>query len=121
MYFWHADKHQVRLQGDTIILGVCNQACLKYPKQVYISPEKYEGDVDFLPADKHKSFQQDDCITLGVHSQACPNHPKKQVCYLLQYRKKDVSEEDDFLHAISMKVFYKLISSIDDQAFRKFP
>ena len=31
-YFQHADKHQSLLQVDTIILGVCNQACPKYPK-----------------------------------------------------------------------------------------
>ena len=36
VYFWHTDKHGSLLQVDTIILGVCNQACLKYPKhQVY--------------------------------------------------------------------------------------
>ena len=29
VYFWHADKNQSLLQVDTIILGVCNQACLK--------------------------------------------------------------------------------------------
>ena len=30
--FWHADKHQSFLQVDTVILGVCIQTCLKYPK-----------------------------------------------------------------------------------------
>ena len=30
--FLHADKHQSLVQVDTIILGVCNQACPKYPK-----------------------------------------------------------------------------------------
>ena len=29
VYFWHADKNQSLLQVNTIILGVCNQACLK--------------------------------------------------------------------------------------------
>ena len=32
VYFWHADKHRSFLQNDTIILGVCNQACPKCPK-----------------------------------------------------------------------------------------
>ena len=32
VYFWHADKHRSLLQVDTVILGVCNQACPKYPK-----------------------------------------------------------------------------------------
>ena len=31
-YFRHADKHQSFLQVDTIILGVCIQACPNYPK-----------------------------------------------------------------------------------------
>ena len=30
--FLHADKHQRFLQIDTIILGVCGQACPNYPK-----------------------------------------------------------------------------------------
>ena len=31
-YFGHADKHRSRLQVDIIILGVCKQACPKFPK-----------------------------------------------------------------------------------------
>ena len=27
VYFWHADKHRNLVKVDTIILGVCNQAC----------------------------------------------------------------------------------------------
>ena len=69
--FWLADKYQSFLQVDTIILGVCNQAYPKYPKQeVRISlpyHQKSMGDeVDFLPADKHESFLQVDSINLGV-------------------------------------------------------
>ena len=30
VYFWDADKHQSLLQVDTIILGLCNQACPNY-------------------------------------------------------------------------------------------
>ena len=32
VYFWHVDKHQSLPQVGTIILGLCNQACSKYPK-----------------------------------------------------------------------------------------
>ena len=32
VYLWHADDHRSLLQVDTIILGVCNQACPKHPK-----------------------------------------------------------------------------------------
>ena len=31
VYFWHADKHGSFLQVNTIVLGVCSQACPKYP------------------------------------------------------------------------------------------
>ena len=62
--FLHADKHRSLLQGDTIILGECNKACPKYPKQVCISLEcshKSIGDeVEFLPPDKHKRFLEND-------------------------------------------------------------
>ena len=36
VYFWHADKHQSFLQVGSIILGVRNQACPNYPKNVYL-------------------------------------------------------------------------------------
>ena len=42
-----------------------------------ISPEKYGGEVDFLPASKSKSFLQGDSITLGLHSHACPKYLKQ--------------------------------------------
>ena len=66
VYFWHANKHQIFLQLDTITLGV-------YPKlEVCISlqylQENMGDEVDFLSADKHESFLQVDSITLGVHS-----------------------------------------------------
>ena len=46
--FLPADKHKSFLQVDSITLGVCSQACPKYPKQqVYnifsISGGKHEG------------------------------------------------------------------------------
>ena len=77
-------KHWSLLQGNTIIFGVGNQACPKYPKQKVCMSLQYlqksMGDeVDFLSADKHESFLQIDSITLGVHSQACPKYPRQQV------------------------------------------
>ena len=36
VYFWHADKHQSFLQVGSIVLGVRNQACPNYPKNVYL-------------------------------------------------------------------------------------
>ena len=32
VYFLHADKHRGLPQGDTIMLGECNQECPKYRK-----------------------------------------------------------------------------------------
>ena len=61
--FWHTEKHQSLLQLDTIIFGVCNQACPKYPKYEICTSLKYlqksiRGKADFLPANKHKGFLQ---------------------------------------------------------------
>ena len=88
-FFWHADKYQSFLHVDNIILGVCNQACPKYPKKEVcipaLSPEKHwggwggvgGGEVGFLPANEHESFLQVHSIPLGLHSQACPKYPKQ--------------------------------------------
>ena len=35
LYFWHADKHGSLLQVDTVILGVCNQACTQNKEFAY--------------------------------------------------------------------------------------
>ena len=80
------DKYESFQQGDSIILGVCNKACPKYPKQKVIykviavikSNKKYlkenrENEVDFLLADKHQKFLKIDTIILVVCGQACPN------------------------------------------------
>ena len=32
VYFWHADKQRSLLQVDSVLFGVCDQTCLKYPK-----------------------------------------------------------------------------------------
>ena len=77
MYFWHADKHRSFLQGDIIILGVCSQACLKYPKRevcisLYVSKENVGDENDFLPADKHESFHK---LIVSVQC-AYPGMPK---------------------------------------------
>ena len=58
-----------------------------------------KDEVDLLPIDKLQRFLQVDMIILGVCGQACPNYPKWQVCYFLQYLKKEVNDEVDFLQA----------------------
>ena len=128
--FLPADKHESFLQDDSITLSSCSHSCPKYPKQQVsnifaISPEKPGDEVDVLPADKYKRFLPGGSITLGVRSQACLKYRKQQVCNIfaisqgkiirnnkfpisLQYLKKEVSDEVDFLHG-------------DGQAFAKFP
>ena len=73
VYFLHVDKHWSLQQGDTIILGECNQACPKYSKKVWISlhylHKSMRDKAEFFPAYKHKSFLKDGSITLGVISQ----------------------------------------------------
>ena len=56
----------------------------------YLS-ENLKGEVDFLPAGKHQRFLQTDTIILCVYGQVSSNCPKQQVCYSLQYLKKEVS------------------------------
>ena len=81
VYFWPVDKHGSLVEIDTIILGVCNQPCPKYPKyDVCISMQYLQTNIwdelDFLPADKHKSFLQVD--SMGLCSQACPKYPNNK-------------------------------------------
>ena len=55
--FWHADKHGSFLQADIIILDVCSQVCPNYSnKEVSVSLQYSQKNVDFVPADKHESF-----------------------------------------------------------------
>ena len=77
-----------------------------------------------LHASKHESSLQIDTITFGGDSQAFPNFPIASL-QCLQYLKKEVRDEVDFLHAdkhqnfpkvnsstLSIKVFYKMILSL---------
>ena len=71
VYFCNVEKHQSYLQIDITIIGVCIQACLKFPppppKKVCICLQylqKNMGDEVLLPADKHESFLQGDTILL---------------------------------------------------------
>ena len=78
--FLPADKHKNFLQGDGIILGMCSQACPKYPKQqVYnisaISQGKREGWSWFLPADSCQRFFKV-IVSLDVCGYGCSNYTK---------------------------------------------
>ena len=91
-FFCLAHKYQNFLLVDTIILGICSQACPKYPIcKICITLQnlkKNMGDeVAFLPSDKRKSFLQVDSIIL--HNRGMPRVPKiTSLLYLSNISKK---------------------------------
>ena len=98
-----ADKRKSFLQSDSITLGLCTQACPKYPKQqVKISlqylKENMKDEVNFLPSDKLERFLQIDIIILGVCARYTQITENNKFAISLQYLKKEVSDEVDFLH-----------------------
>ena len=72
-------------------------------------------EVDFLHALKHESLLQTDSMWIVKNFQSS-QHSKFAMS--LQYLKKEVSDEVDFLHADNFKVSYKLISTLSDSKFR---
>ena len=95
-YFWHADKHQRFLQVNTIILGVCSQACLRYPRFA-ISQEKHGDEVDFFNLQITTKALYKLIVLLWVrvvrHAQSIQNN-KFAIC--LQYLKENVVGEVGF-------------------------
>ena len=61
--------------------------------------ENINDEVVFLAPYKRQRFFQIDTIILGVCGQSCPNSQSNNFAIFLQYLKKEVSEEIDFLHA----------------------
>ena len=78
--FLPADKHQKFLQNDSIILGLCGEACPNYPKWFVISlqylKKEVSDEVDFLHADKHENFLPIDTMIFDSDGQAFPKFPK---------------------------------------------
>ena len=64
--------------------------------------------VDFLPAYKHQRFHVIGTSILGVCGQVCPNSPKQQVCYFLQYLRREVNDEVVSLHADKHESFLQV-------------
>ena len=61
---------------------------------------------------------------MGLYSQAYPNYLNNKFAISLQYVKKEVSDEVDFLHADQHKSFLQIDTIIfdeDGQAFPEFP
>ena len=101
--FWPADKHGSLLQADTIILGVCNQACPKYPKnEVCISLQYLQKSMgvklNFCLQINTNVFYKlivSLWLCLARHAQITQNN---KFAISLQYCKKELSDEVDFLH-----------------------
>ena len=68
-----------------------------------------KDEVDFLPADKCQMFPHIDTISLGVWPGMAKLPKKNKFAISLQYLKKEVSDEVDFLHADKHESCYKLI------------
>ena len=113
VYFWHVDKNQSLLQVGTIILGLCDQACSKYPKwKVCISlqylKKELSDEVEFLYTDKHESLLQIDSMILMVkHSQSSQNSK-----FAMSISKKKLKVKLIFYMQINIiKVSYKTLWS----------
>ena len=79
--FLHADKDEIFLQIDTMILmGMVKHSQSSQDSTFAMSSHYLEKEVrmevDFWPADKHQRFLQVDTFILGVCDQACPNYLK---------------------------------------------
>ena len=53
-------------------------------------------------------------IILGACRQSCPNYPSNNFPISLKYLKKEVSDEDDFLHADKHESFLLIDAMIFD-------
>ena len=78
----------------------------------------------FWHAYKHQSFLQVDTIILGVRIQTCPNTQNNKIVVSLQYLKKEMSGDVDFLLTDKHESFLQIDTKIfdgDGQTFPKFP
>ena len=80
------------------MLKILKIATLQYLK------ENVKHEVGFLPPDKHQRLLQIGSIILVVGCQVCPNYSNKKnfffkIAISLQYLKRELSHEVNFLHA----------------------
>ena len=97
-----ADKYKSFIQHDSTTLGVCSLACPKYPKQHFkeISQGKHKRwRIFFCQQINFRGFFKlilSFWLCVARHTQNTQNN---KFAISLQYVKKDVSDEDDSLHA----------------------
>ena len=85
-----------------VLVCVCGQSCPNYPKYQFlcnILRKKWAMKCIFLNANKHESFLQVDTMIFDGGGQAFPNSQNSKFAMSLQYRKKELRDENDFLHA----------------------
>ena len=116
VYFLLVDKHQKFLQIDTIILGVCGQACPNYQNNKFAISLQYlkkevSVKVDFLHADKHESFLQIDSVIFYGGWSSIPKEPKISLRYFCNISRKTRRMKLIFCLQINIKGFFKLILS----------
>ena len=76
--------------------------------------ENVKDEVVFLPVEKRQRLLQIDTIILDMCGQACPNlyAQNNKLAISLQYFKKGVSDEFDFLHADKCESFLQIDTMI---------
>ena len=79
---------------------------------MYYLEKEVNDEVHFWHANKHRSLLQADTIHLGMCNQVCPTYPKQEVFLSLQYRQKSKGMKLILCLEIIMKVFFKLIVSL---------
>ena len=102
--FLPGHQHESFVQSDSVTLGLHSQACPKYLKQqVYnmfvIFQGKREGWTRSFPTDKRQKFLEIAIIIFGLCAQACQITQNNKSAVSLQYLRKELGDEVDFLHA----------------------
>ena len=99
--FLPADKSWRLFQSDTIILGVCGQTCPNYPNNKFDVSLQYniEMKLIFLNVYKHEGLLQIDTMILMWRFKYSQSSQISKCAMSLQYLKKEVRDEVDFLHA----------------------
>ena len=118
VYFWHADKHRSLLQADTIILGVCNQACPKFAYLCNISSKAWEMKSIFCLDINTKVFYKLIVSPLVCISRHTQNAQNNTFTISLQHVKENMKDEVDFFYLFQSNT---IILGVCGQACPDYP
>ena len=113
VYFWHADKHQGLLQGDTIILGEGNQACTQSTQNKFaylcnISIKSWEMELIFRLQINPKVFCKI-IVSLWVYiARQAQSTKNNQFTRSFQYLKENMKDKVDFLPTDKCWSFFQI-------------